>query len=157
MDELDRAILKALQDDARQTNKEIARNLGVAPSTCHERIRALVRRGIIRGFHAEIDLDSLNRGVEALISVQIRPLHRAVIDSFQDFTGGLPEILSSFVLAGQDDFVLHVAVQDLDHLHAFLIDRLSKRKEVAGFRTSVVYRHARRTTISALDAPTTGG
>lgn len=62
-------------------------------------------------------------------------------------------MLSSFVLAGQDDFVLHVAVQDLDHLHAFLIDRLSRRNEVAGFRTSVVYRHIRAESVTALDPP----
>lgn len=150
VDDLDTAIVGALQEDARRTNKEIADRVGIAPSTCHQRIQALVRRGVITGFRAEVDLASLNRGVQALISVQVRPLHRSVIDAFQDFTSTLPEILSSFVLAGQDDFVLHVAVQDLDHLHAFLIDRLSKRKEVAGFRTSVVYRHTRSTSVTAL-------
>lgn len=153
MDEVDAAILAALQDDARRTNKEIAESIGIAPSTCHERTRSLVRRGVIRGFRAEVDLPSLNRGVQALVSVQIRPLHRSVIDGFQDFASGRPEILSSYVLAGADDFVLHVAVQDLDHLHAFLVDRLSKRKEVAGFRTSVVYRQARATAVTALAAP----
>lgn len=151
VDDLDTAIVGALQEDARRTNKEIADRVGIAPSTCHQRIQALVRRGVITGFRAEVDLASLNRGVQALISVQVRPLHRSVIDAFQDFAGTLPEILSSFVLAGQDDFVLHVAVQDLDHLHAFLIDRLSKRKEVAGFRTSVVYRHTRSTSVTALE------
>jgi hypothetical protein len=49
------------------------------------------------------------------------------------------------------DPVLHVAVQDLDHLHAFLVDRLSKRAEVTGFRTSVIYRHTRNVVITGLD------
>ena len=106
---------------------------------------------MIQGYHADAALPALNRGVQALIFTQVRPLHRQVIDSFEDFANALPEVLSVFVLAGNDDFLLHVAVQDLDRLHAFLIDRLSKRKEVTGFRTSVIYRHTRTTTVRALD------
>lgn len=138
MDELDSAILGQLQHDARQTNRELARRLGVAPSTTLERVRSLERRNVIRGYHADVSLAALNRGVQALISVQVRPLHRQAIDSFQDFAVSLPEVLSLFVVAGSDDFLLHVAVPDLDRLHGFLIDRLSKRKEVAGFKTSVI-------------------
>ncbi|MCI2420585.1 Lrp/AsnC family transcriptional regulator [Saccharopolyspora sp. K220] len=150
MDELDSAILAELQTDARQTNRELARRLGVAPSTALERVRALERRDVIRGYHADVSLAALHRGVQAMISVQVRPLHRQVIDSFQDFVATLPEVLSIFVLAGNDDFLLHVAVQDLDRLHAFLVDRLAKRKEVTGFKTSVIYRHTHSTAISAL-------
>ena len=151
MDELDSAILIELQQDARQTNRELARRLGVAPSTALERVRALERRRVIRGYHADVSLNSLNRGVQALISVQVRPLHRQVIDAFQDFVAALPEVLSVFVVAGSDDFLLHLAVPDIEHLHAFLIDRLSKRKEVSGFKTSVIYRHTRSTAVSALE------
>src|SRR5450759_5506484 len=70
MDELDSGIIRLLQTDARQSNRELARRLGTAPSTCLERVRALTRRGIIRGYHADIDLPALNRSVQALISVQ---------------------------------------------------------------------------------------
>lgn len=153
MDELDSAITAELQRNARQTNRELARQLGVAPSTTLERVRALTRRGVIKGYRAEVSLSALNRAVQALIFTQVRPLHRPVIDAFQEFAGALPEVLSVFVLAGNDDFVLHVAVQDVEHLHAFLIDRLSKRKEVAGFRTSVIYRHSRGQVVTALDEP----
>lgn len=139
MDELDSEIIRLLQTDARQSNRELARTLGVAPSTCLERVRALTRRGVIRGYHAEINPAALNRGVQAMVSVQVRPLSRTVIDTFKDSASAMPEVLSVFVLGGGDDFLLHVAVQDLDHLHAFLLDRLSKRREIAGFRTSVIF------------------
>lgn len=108
---------------------------------------------MIRGYHAEIDPAALNRRVQALVSVQVRPLSRAVIDAFQASAAGLPEVLSVFVLAGGDDFVLHVAVQDLDHLHAFLLDRLSKRREIAGFRTSVIFQQVRSTAPARLPDP----
>ncbi|MDA0565273.1 Lrp/AsnC family transcriptional regulator [Streptomonospora sp. S1-112] len=155
MDELDAEIIRLLQTDARQSNRELARRLGVAPSTCLERVRALTRRGVIRGYHADVDLAALNRGVQALVSIQVRPLSRPVIVRFKEEVSVLPEVLSAFVLAGGDDFVLHVAVQDLDRLHAFLVDELSKRKEIVGFRTSVIFQSTRNPVIGRL--PDAGG
>jgi len=153
MDELDSALIDELQRDARRTNRELAARLGIAPSTCLERVRALQRRGVIRGYHAEIDKAALNRGVQAFVSVQIRPLSRAVIDGFTEFVSGLPQVLSVFVVAGGDDFLVHVAVQDLDHLHAFLVDRLSRRREIVSYRSSVIYQQAHNTVLTALPAP----
>ena len=74
MDELDSAIIRELQEDARQSNRDIARKVGIAPSTCLERTRLLRQRGVIRGYHADIDLAALNRGVQALVAAQVRPL-----------------------------------------------------------------------------------
>src|SRR5437763_16263740 len=79
MDELDSAIIRHLQEDARQSNREIARKVGIAPSTCLERIRLLRQRGVIQGYHANIDLGALNRGVQAIVATQVRPLSREVV------------------------------------------------------------------------------
>jgi DNA-binding Lrp family transcriptional regulator len=153
MDELDSALIRLLQTDARQSNRELARRLGIAPSTCLERVKALTRRGVIRGYHAEINPAALNRAVQAMVNVQVRPLSRAVINTFKQSAAEMPEVLSVFVLAGGDDFLLHVAVQDLDHLHAFLLDRLSKRREIVGFRTSVIFEHVQNVTPALLPRP----
>ncbi|NRQ30758.1 Lrp/AsnC family transcriptional regulator [Nonomuraea sp. NN258] len=156
MDELDSEIVRLLQTDARQSNRELARKLGIAPSTCLERVRALTRRGVIRGYHADIDPAALNRGVQAMVSVQVRPLSRTVINTFKQSVAEQPEVLSVFVLAGGDDFLLHVAVQDLDHLHAFLLDRLSKRREITGFRTSVIFQQVQKSAPGRLPDPEDG-
>lgn len=150
MDEVDSAIVRHLQEDARQTNRDIAGKVGIAPSTCLERIRLLRERGVIRGYHADIDLRSLNRGVQALVAVQIRPLSRTVIDSFQEPLAALPEVLAVYVTAGSDDILIHVTAQDIDHLHGFLADRLATRKGVIGFRTSIIYRHLQKTVLEEL-------
>jgi DNA-binding Lrp family transcriptional regulator len=150
MDELDSAIIRLLQTDARQSNRELARRLGVAPSTCLERVRALTRRGVIRGYHADIDPAALNRGVQAMVAVQVRPPSRDVINSFKATMIKFPQVLSVFVVTGGDDFVLHLAVQDLDHLHGFVLDVLGKRPEVAGFRTSVIFQQVSNTVLSRL-------
>ncbi|MET8150141.1 Lrp/AsnC family transcriptional regulator [Actinoplanes sp. NPDC049668] len=151
MDELDSAIVRHLQTHARQTNRELARAVGIAPSTCLERVRALRDRGVITGYHAEISLAALNRGVQALLHVQVRPLSRTVIDGFKRYAMGLPEVLSVYVVAGGDDFLVHVAVPSVDSLHAFLMDKFSGRREIVGFRSSVIYQHARKQVIDPLD------
>jgi DNA-binding Lrp family transcriptional regulator len=153
MDEVDSAIIRALQEDARQPNQDIARKVGIAPSTCLERTRLLRQRGVIRGYHADIDLGALNRVIQALVAAQIRPLSRSVIEAFQSSVAALPEVLAVFTLAGSDDFIIHVAAQDIDHLHAFLIDRVTSRREIVGFRTSIVYRHQVNTVLSRLPPP----
>ncbi len=144
MDELDSAIVRELVRDARLTNRELAARLGIAPSTCLVRTRLLRQRGVITGFHAEVDLQRLGRGVQALVAVQIRPLNRTIIEGFKAFAMTLPEVLSVYVVAGGDDFLVHVAVRDVDSLNSFLMDNFTERREVVGFRSSIVYQHARR-------------
>jgi len=152
-DELDAAILRELQNDARKTNRDIADAVAVAPSTSLERIRSLRQRGVIRGFHADVDLRALGRDVQALIAVRIRPPSRTNIEAFRDWVRDLPETVGVFVVSGGDDFLIHVAVPHTDSLYAFVIDRLTERPEIADVRTSVVYEHLRRAAIEALPPP----
>jgi DNA-binding Lrp family transcriptional regulator len=150
MDDIDSALVAELQRDARRTNRDLARAVGVAPSTCLERVRLLRERGVLRGYTARVDLPSLGRQVQALITVQVRPLNREVIDNFHDSVIALPEVLAVFVLAGGDDFLVHVAVRDIEHLQAFLLDRFSRRREITGFRSSVIFQHTANQVITAL-------
>ncbi|ANH92626.1 MULTISPECIES: Lrp/AsnC family transcriptional regulator [unclassified Streptomyces] len=150
MDELNSALLRLLQQDGRRTNRELAEELGIAPSTCLERVRALRERGVLLGFHAEVDLTALGRGLQAMIAVRVRPPTRAIIEQFQTFVARMPEVISVFVLTGTDDFLLHVAVRDADHLHSVVLDKLTERPELADVRTSMVYGHLRKTVIDPI-------
>jgi DNA-binding Lrp family transcriptional regulator len=76
VDALDRAILRRLQQDGRQTNRDLAEAVGIAPSTALERTRALRARGVITGVHAAVDPTALGRSVQALVGVRIRPQSR---------------------------------------------------------------------------------
>jgi DNA-binding Lrp family transcriptional regulator len=152
VDELDAALMALLQADARLSNRELAGRVGVAPSTALERVRALRSRGVLRGYHADIDLPALGRSVQALIGVRIRPPARSRIEAFRDFAAGLPETVGVFVVSGAEDFLIHVAVPDTDALYAFVIDRLTERPEVADVRTSIVYEHLRRPVLQPLPA-----
>ena len=150
MDELDAEIVGLLQSDARLSSRELARRLGVAPSTCVERVRSLRRRGVITGFHAEVDLGSLRREAQALVSVQLRHHARASYEAFKEAVGSWPEVLGLFVVSGESDIVLHVAVQNSERLHAFLVDRLATREEVARFETSMIFQRVHRPVLEQL-------
>lgn len=143
MDGLDRAILGALQHDARRSNRDVAATVGVSPSTALERTRALRERGVIRGAVLDVDLASIGRPVQAIIAVRIRPPSRRNIEGFRSWVAALPDVLGVFVTTGTEDFLIHVAVPDNQGLYAFVIDRLTERAEVADVRTSVVYEHLR--------------
>jgi DNA-binding Lrp family transcriptional regulator len=143
LDELDTAILRELQADARRTNRDIAAAVGVPPTTALDRTRSLRQRGVIRGALLDIDLAEIGRPVQALVALRIRPPSRVVIEAFRDWAAGLPEVVGVFVVSGPDDFLLHVAVPGPQDLYAFVLDRLAQRPEVSDVRTSVVYEHLR--------------
>jgi len=153
VDELDTAILRHLQEDARQSNRAIAEKVGIAPSTCLERIRLLRQRGVIRGYHTQVALPALNRGVQAMVAATVRPLSREVVAGFEQSVSRLPEVLSVYTMAGNDDFLVHVAVQDIEHLHAFLLDRFTNRREILSFRTMIIYQHLTNPVLEPLPVP----
>ncbi|MET0134200.1 MAG: Lrp/AsnC family transcriptional regulator [Kibdelosporangium sp.] len=147
LDELDTAILRELQVDARRTNRDIAAAIGVAPSTALERTRGLRDRGVIRGAVLDVNLSAIGRSVQAMIAVRIRPPSRRNIEAFRNWITTLPETIGVFVVSGSEDFLIHVAVRDNQDLYAFVIDRLTERAEVADVRTSVVYEHLLNTKV----------
>jgi len=153
MDELDSAILAALQADGRRSNRDLAAALSVAPSTMLERVRSLHARGLIVGYHAEADLAAIGRSVQAMVTVRLRPQSRAVIQGFRDFVAALPETIQVFVTTGPDDIIVHVAVRDTDALQDFVMDALTKRSEVAGLRTEVIFDHHRNHVITPYRDP----
>lgn len=151
LDELDKAILRELQSDARKSNRDVAAAVGVSPTTALDRTRALRNRGIIRGASLDIDLGAIGRPVQALIAVRVRPPSRRVIDSFRQWVVALPDILGVYVTTGTEDFILHVAVPSNEALYEFVIDKLTERPEIADVRTSIVYEHVANTRITPVD------
>ena len=112
LDDIDRRIVHELARDARLPNNALADRVGIAPSTCLGRVRALRERGVIRGYHADVDPAALGRPLQAMIAVRLQSHARGRIRAFVAEVAGLPEVLNVFFLAGKDDFLLHVAAVD---------------------------------------------
>jgi DNA-binding Lrp family transcriptional regulator len=102
LDELDTALLRELQRDARRTNRDLAAAVGVAPTTALDRTRSLRQRGVIRGALLDVDLAAIGRPVQALIAVRIRPPSRRNIEAFRDWAARLPDIVGVFVVSGSE-------------------------------------------------------
>lgn len=144
LDDVDRAILRLLTRDARTPNSTMAATLGIAPSTCLERIRRLRTRGVIKGYHAEVDPRALGHDIEAMVAVRIHPTARARIEALLGYLADLPGVLNVFFVSGVNDFQVHVAVATSDDLRSFVVDHLSSKKEVSGTETSLIFEHRSR-------------
>ncbi len=139
LDRIDFAILDALQNDARLTNKELAARVGLAPSSCLERVRKLVVDGTLRGFHAAVDSTALGIGLQAVIAVRLQVHSRETFETFEAHVLALPEVVAVYHLAGADDFLVHVAVPSADHLHELVMDQFTTRREVGHIQTTLIF------------------
>lgn len=155
-DRLDLTLLRELQRDARQTNRELARSAHVVPSTSLQRVRTLLDRGAVTGFHAAVDLNVIGRRVQALVFIKIRPPSRRVIDQFRAWVLKLPEVINLFATSGNHDFLVHIAVGGSSDLYAFVLDHLTQRPEIADVHTSVVYEYVRNTVVEPLPVSESG-
>lgn len=142
--------MAALQKNARISNKELAALVGLAPSTCLERVRALRTRGVIRGFHADVDRSSLGRALEAIVAARVRPHSRRNVDAFWAYALELPEVIEVFHVTGADDFLVHVGLPDMDALRNFVLDRLTVRPEIAHVETRLIFGQERRPALEPL-------
>src|SRR5438067_852596 len=143
LDTVDRSLLETLADDARVTNQALAERVGVAPSTALARLRALRTRGVIKGFHAEVDLAALGRPLQALIAVRLAVHAREQIDAFTDAVRELPGVLMVFHLTGVTDYLVWVAAADAQDLREFVVDHLVTHPSVSHAETSLIYEHRR--------------
>jgi DNA-binding Lrp family transcriptional regulator len=143
LDAVDRAILEILSEDARTPNNQLAAQVGIAPSTCLARVRALRAAGVLTGFHAEIDLGALGRPLQAMIAIRLTVHARAEIDAFTTHVRGLPGVLSIFHMTGPTDYLIWVAAADAQDLREFVVDHLATHSAVAHAETSLIYEHRR--------------
>ncbi|MBS4729916.1 Lrp/AsnC family transcriptional regulator [Mycobacterium sp. SM1] len=143
LDDVDRAILSALHADARITNSALAGRVGVAPSTCHSRVRRLLELGVIRGFYADIDPAAVGLPLQAMISVNLQSTARGKIRSFIEQIRSRRQVMDVYFLAGADDFILHVAARDTEDLRSFVVESLNADADVAGTQTSLIFEHLR--------------
>ncbi|MBK9494233.1 MAG: Leucine-responsive regulatory protein [Alphaproteobacteria bacterium ADurb.BinA280] len=143
MDRIDVAILQALRNNARLPNKTLAERLGIAPSTALERVRRLRESGVIEGYHAEFSPRGIGIGLQAMVAVRLTRHSRELLDAFRAHLRGLPEVVSFYHLAGANDFQIHVAVRDSDHLRDFALTALTQRSEVAHIETSLIFEFQR--------------
>jgi DNA-binding Lrp family transcriptional regulator len=146
----DFAILAALQKDARLSNKELAAKVGLAPSSCLERVRRLREEGVLTGFRALVDPRALGIAIQALVFVRLARHSRATVHSFREHALALPEAIGLYHVAGQHDFLVHVGVRDANHLRDLAMDAFTSRREVARIETHLIFEHVHSSALPVL-------
>jgi len=153
LDRIDHELLRALQQNARLSNKELAARVGLAESSCHERVKRLASSGILRGFHADVEPRALGVGLQALVAVKLQRHTSNAVASFRQAILAHAETVALFHVAGANDFLVHVAVRDSDALRDLILRAFTARPEVGHVETSLIYEHARNTGFGGAAAP----
>ncbi|TGN41456.1 Lrp/AsnC family transcriptional regulator [Marinobacter confluentis] len=141
IDRIDRNILEQLQKDGSLTNQELADKVGLSPSPCLRRVRALEESGIILRQVTILDHKKLGLSLTAIILIG---MDRHTPERFAEFeakVGEYPEVQECYLITGQDaDYMLKVVVPDMDHYHHFLLNRITRIQGVSGVHSSFVLR-----------------
>ncbi len=136
IDNVDREILNILQENARTSNAEIARQVGMAPSAVLERVRKLEGRGVIRGYQAQIDPEAL--GLHLLAYIFVRTTDRAGEIRTGEILAQIHEVQEIHHIAGEDCYLIKVRVSDPRSLGRLLRERFTAETGVLSTRTTIV-------------------
>ncbi|MBT8211651.1 MAG: Lrp/AsnC family transcriptional regulator [Acidimicrobiia bacterium] len=139
LDRTDREIIRLLQENARRSNKELAAAIGLAPSTCSERVRRLEDAGVFRGFHADVDPAVLGISLRAMVAVRLSRHTAHDVDQFTDRARAMPEVARMWHVSGANDFLIEVVVRDADHLRQLAVSGFTTMPEVAHIETALVF------------------
>ncbi len=141
LDRFDRHILQVLQQDGRINNQELADRIGLSPSPCLRRVRALEESGLIAGYRAVLDAKKLGLTLMALIHIAMDRHTPERFANFEAAVSALPEVLECLLVTGQDaDYQLKVIVRDMDHYQALLLNQITRIEGVTGVHSSFVLR-----------------
>lgn len=144
LDTLDLRILEILQTNARETQADIARDIGLAPSAVLERIRKLEARGIIRGYAALVDPRALDLSILAFVAV--RSDESGTDNQVAQTLAKIPEVLEVHHVAGDDCYLIKVRARDAEHLGLLLRTRFGRIRGVRSTRTTIVLETVKETT-----------
>ena len=140
-DRYDRQILQILQNDGRISNQELADRIGLSPSPCLRRVKALEEAGLIVGYRAMLDANALGLTLMALIHISMDKHTPERFNTFEAAIAEIPEILECLLITGQAaDYQLKVVVKDLEAYQELLLKRITGIPGVSGVHSSFVLR-----------------
>ncbi len=146
LDALDLRILRALQKDGRLQNNELAREVGLSPSPCLRRVRQLEEAGVIKGYVALLDPAQVGRQLTIFARVWLRGQDVETVQAFTDAIRQLPEVLECHLMVGDCDFLLRIAIANLDEYRRFQVEHLTKIPSVQSVKTEIPIQIIKQTT-----------
>ncbi len=146
LDETDVQILHLLQTDGRISNADLAKRVGLSPPSVLQRVRALEKASLIRGYVALLDPERLGLRITAIVMISLSLHQEQPIERFRRAIQEIPEIIECYHVSGDFDFLLKVVVKDMRSYEVFLRERLSKIKGIGKINTNFVLATNKQTT-----------
>lgn len=143
LDDIDRAILRALQADGRMSVQAVSARVGLSPTPVARRIRALEQAGAIRGYAAVLDEAKLGFEISVFVSVRLDRQVDDMLSAFETAIAGFPEVVECWLMTGGRDYLMRVAVSDMADFERFLTSRLTKAPGVSSIESSFPLRRAK--------------
>lgn len=138
LDDIDRKILRLLQESGRMTNAALAEAVGLTPTPMLQRMRRLEQSGVIKGYMAVVDPVKVGKPILAYVHVTLKGHGLALHKKLLDIVEGLEEVIECHHIAGDEDFLLKVAARDIAELEGFLLRRLSTSGVIGRVKTTFV-------------------
>lgn len=152
LDSADLSILRELQEDASLSNVELARRVHLSPSPCLARVKALQARGLIRKYVALLDAQQLGLHLNVFISISLKQQSRSALQEFEGRIAARDEVMECYLMTGDADYLLRVAVPDMPALERFILEQLSPIAQVEKIRSSFALKQVRYKTALPLAA-----
>ncbi|MBL6929835.1 MAG: Lrp/AsnC family transcriptional regulator [Rhodospirillales bacterium] len=143
LDEIDRRILRDLQNNGRITNVELARRAGISAPPCLRRVRVLEEAGLIQGYHAELEPKALGFNVMVFAQVGLESQAENDLEAFEELVQQWPQVRECFMLAGEADFLLKVVAEDWDDYQRFLTTKLTTAPNVSHVKSALSIRQSK--------------
>lgn len=146
LDRIDAKILEVLQEDGRITNLDLADRVGLSPSPCLRRVRALEEAGIIRKYVALLEPRKIGLNLVFAVDVRLKAQTREIMQSFERRVMQMEEVVECYLTAGDWDYCLKVMVTDLEEYQSFQLDKLmTGESEIATLRSTIILRKIKAT------------
>jgi Lrp/AsnC family leucine-responsive transcriptional regulator len=152
LDALDLRILRELQADASLSNVTLAQRVGLSPSPCLARVKALRTSGVIREVVAILNPKTLGLYLNVFISISLKQQTRASLEAFEAKVCLREEVMECYLMTGDADYLIRVAVADMEALERFILEQLSPMKEVEKIRSSFTLKQVRYKTALPLNS-----
>ena len=156
MDIIDQKIIRALQLDGRLTNLELAKEVGLSPSPCLRRVRALEEAGILTGYTALIDQNAYGLPINVFVSVRLEQQSNATLDCFEKAINRFDEVLDCYLMTGTRDYLLRVVCESLDAYELFVREKLTTIDGVASIESSFALGRVKKRSVLPALAPFRG-
>lgn len=138
LDKIDRKILDILQSNAKITNAQLSKDIGLSPAPTLERVKKLETSGIIKSYHAKLDTDKVGLGVHTFVQVSLKGHNKKNIDAFTNEINAIPEVIECHHITGSGDFILKIISSDIQSYQKLMLEKVSEIDVVDGLQSMII-------------------